>query len=117
MENKLGLEVLPVAGAAGITLVRVDGKLHSGTYRLLEERLIKLVSEGKPRLILDLVLVPFISSAGMRAILNISKAASDAGGSIKIAALAPEIKQTFLATGLQNAFGIHESVAEAIAAF
>jgi anti-anti-sigma factor len=115
--DALGFEVLPAPGGNDITLVRVAGRVQSGTVEVLQEQLNKLIHDGSSQLVLDLAQVTFLSSAGMRTLLAAAKTAHAAGGALKVAALRPEVKHTLLLTGFQHAFGIHEDVAEAVAAF
>jgi anti-sigma B factor antagonist len=54
-------------------LVKVDGRIDSATAPRLAETLNAVMDEGRYKLILDMTDVTFISSAGLRVLVNTQK--------------------------------------------
>ena len=67
----------------GIKLT-VKGQVNSQTADKLEERLEKAMKDGQGHIILNMLWVKFLSSAGIRVILKTYKEANDTGGSFGI---------------------------------
>jgi anti-anti-sigma regulatory factor len=51
-----------------VSLVHVDGNIDSSTYQEFEKRVQELIDEGARYVLIDLSHVPFLSSAGLRAL-------------------------------------------------
>lgn len=118
MENKLDITVSRAGRAGDVTVLALDGRLHTGTARILETKLNELlIHDGNQKLVIDMSRVPFLSSAGMRSLLAGAKTARSRGGGLKIAALLPDIRKLFATTGLDKMFDVHDTVDEAVAAF
>ena len=62
-----------VSEIGGWTVVNVYGELDVATSPQLREMLIRLVSEGSSRLVLDLDLVDFLDSTGLGTIISALK--------------------------------------------
>ena len=62
----------------------IKGQVNSGTADKLEDRLQKALEDGQRDLILNMLWVKFLSSAGIRVILKTYKEANDLGGSFGI---------------------------------
>jgi anti-anti-sigma factor len=60
-------------GRVPVTVFRVKGDIDSTTYEQLEARAREAYSAGTRHLLLDLTDVPYVSSAGIRALNNLFK--------------------------------------------
>ncbi len=98
--------VLPVSG-------RVDAVTAPQLSRLVHEQ----IAEGARFILLDLSLVSFLSSSGLRALLLMRKELMTLGGELRLAALQPQVHEVFALTGFTQVFAIHTSVDEARASF
>ena len=56
-----------------VTILHIDGDIDSSTYDDFLSRAQKLINEGARYLLIDLAHVPYVSSAGLRAIYTIFK--------------------------------------------
>ena len=56
-----------------VTVLHVDGDIDSSTYQDFLSQAQKLINEGARYMMIDLAHVPYISSAGLRAIYTIFK--------------------------------------------
>ena len=54
-----------------VTIVHVDGDIDSSTYEAFLSKTDKLIKDGAHYIIIDLAHVPYVSSAGLRAIYTI----------------------------------------------
>ena len=64
MEIKVSTE----NGRVPVTVLHVDGSIDSSTYEQFQSTAKKLIEEGARYLLVDLSHVPFVSSAGLRAL-------------------------------------------------
>ena len=60
---------------AGITILRVDGRLDASTVPDFDAQWKKLLEEGAGRLVVDFRDLEYISSAGLRGVLMLAKTA------------------------------------------
>lgn len=64
MEIKVSTE----SGRVPVTVVHVDGNIDSSTYEKFQSTMKNLIDEGARYMLVDLSHVPFVSSAGLRAL-------------------------------------------------
>jgi anti-sigma B factor antagonist len=105
-----------VTEIAGWTVVSVYGELDVATSPTLRERLIRLVSEGSNRLVLDLEGVDFLDSTGLGTIVSALKRARTHKGDLRLVSTQSRIRRLFEITGLDKAVPLHASLADAVAA-
>jgi anti-anti-sigma factor len=117
-----------------VTVLHVKGNIDSSTYQEFQGAVEKLVAEGTKDLLLDLHDVPYISSAGLRAlnqIYNKLRASSEDASSVakgvadgtyksphlKILAPSKRVLETLRMSGFDMFLDIHSQLASAIASF
>jgi anti-anti-sigma factor len=84
--------------AAGTVIYRISGELNASTGPNLDSAL--AVSEASSRIILDMREVTYVSSAGLRVIVQAAKRARTAKGGVAIFGLRPLVAEVFDASGL-----------------
>jgi anti-anti-sigma factor len=89
-----------------VTVIAVSGRLDGKSCPELEAQLRQLVDAGRRRFALDFEQLEYISSAGLRILLSISKALAGTDGRIKIAHLQQEVREVFDLTGFSQLFEI-----------
>jgi anti-anti-sigma factor len=72
---------------------------------------------GREQLVLDLGQVEFMSSSGIRLLLEIWKRSREQGGDLLLAQAPPGVARTLEITGLIRILKVYPSVAEALATF
>ncbi len=82
-----------------VTIVRISGRIDFATSESLEQVVCAIIAGGRPRVILDMRGVEYISSAGLRAILIAARKAKSAGGGIAIFGLQPGVDEVFTTSG------------------
>ena len=65
------IKVETAKGRVPITVMHVDGNIDSSTYKAFQARANELIKGGARYILVDLAHVPFVSSAGLRALNDI----------------------------------------------
>lgn len=102
------------AGAS--TIVEVGGEIDIFTTPQLREHLDDLVRQGNNQLVVDLSQVEFLDSTGLGALAYRNRYLTERGGSMRLVCTQDRILKIFRIIGLESAFGIYPSVAEALEA-
>jgi anti-anti-sigma factor len=92
-----------VTSADGRSRVTVAGELDAASAGELEAALAEPMTNGTV-VELDLGRVTFIDSSGLRALLVVQQAVSDAGGSLVLSATTPAVDRLLQLTGLSETF-------------
>jgi len=79
-------------GDAAVTLV-LRGRIDSETCAALEEAVEEELRRGSATIRLDLADVPFLSSAGIRSLFNVSRGAKNAGGSCLVSLASDPVRR------------------------
>jgi len=79
--------------------------------------LAKIIDGGDANLVLDLSGVTFISSAGVRMVLNVVNMARQAGGDSRLAALPRNVRKVLDIGGITGAVQTFEDVTSAVVSF
>mgnify|MGYP003353431081 FL=1 len=86
------------------TVVGIQGRLDTVTAPACEEQLRNLVENGSTHFVLDLAQLDYISSAGLRVLLIVSKLLTQ--GSICLTGLKPNVRTVLDISGLSGMFKI-----------
>jgi anti-sigma B factor antagonist len=99
------------------TIVTVTGSVDALTAAELSSALTKQIAEGGANLVVDLIGVEFMSSAGLRTLLGAVKEARSNGGDLRIASTNPGIDKVLKMSGFHNIAKVFPSRAEAVSSF
>jgi anti-anti-sigma factor len=97
----------------GSYLVTVEGRLDSGTYLEFEEKIGPVLSSSPKLLIFDLEKLDYISSLGIRSIVNARKAVESRDGHAVLIKLQPQIRKVFEILSALSPEAVFSSVEEA----
>lgn len=97
-------------------VIEVGGEVDVYTAPKLRETIVSTVDAGHHRLIVDVERVDFLDSTGLGVLVGSLKRVRAEGGSLDIVCTHERILKIFDITGLDKVFGLHASVAAAIAA-
>jgi anti-anti-sigma factor len=100
-----------------VHVVSISGRVDGSTAGEFENALNELTQAGKNSLVLDMAEVPFISSAGLRVLVNTRKVVKSAGGNIVIAAPSQQVIETLDIAGLDVLFERFSDRETAVGAF
>ena len=99
------------------SIVKVTGSVDALTAADLSRVLTNQIAEGKINLIVDLVDVEFMSSAGLRTLLGAVKEARSNGGDLRIASANAGVDKVLKMSGFHNIAKVFASKAEAVSSF
>lgn len=94
------------------SIVSIEGNLDAMTSPKAEEML-KAEAQNTNKIILDLTKLEYISSAGLRVVLNLAKILQIQGGVLALAGLGNQVQEVFDISGFSNIFDIYPSVKKA----
>ena len=101
-----------------VVILDVKGRITLGDGdELLKDKVNRLVSTGKKKIILNLAEVPYVDSAGLGEIVRTYTTVSRQGGSLKLLNLTKRISDLLAITKLLTVFETFESEDEAIKSF
>ncbi|HNX04033.1 MAG TPA: STAS domain-containing protein [Opitutales bacterium] len=89
----------------GAALLTLSGRLDANTSDCFFEAVCKEVAGGRANVRVDASAVPYISSAGLRAMLQSHRKTASAGGSFRIVRASPFVSQTISMSGLDQLLG------------
>ena len=98
----------------GVLVLRPSGQLDSANSAEFEQAVRQRIEAGRSRLVLDFNELAYISSAGLRALLVLSKLLNEQGGKLEICSLNSTVSQVFEVTGFTSFLSIHVTLEEAL---
>jgi anti-anti-sigma factor len=100
-----------------VVILKLQGLVDSGTSQLMEERLNDLISDGNVKIVVDLDLVDYISSAGWGIFIGEIKGIRASDGDIKLASMRPDVREVFDLLEFNTLLTPYDSRRDALAAF
>jgi anti-sigma B factor antagonist len=79
----------------GVYMLTPSGRLDTGTYRTLEERVEVVLKETPHTLVFDMEMLDYISSMGVRVIAKAQKVMKAYHGKVVLLNLQPQIQKVF----------------------
>ena len=99
-------------------LVAVDGRVNSQTSSQVAEVFDSILEEDRFRIVFDMSKVDFVSSAGLRVMIDVQKTCKRWNrGEMVLACVQPRIYDTLDLTGLVPLFKFFDSVVDAVGHF
>ena len=89
--------------------IELIGRLDATSAPQLEERLSKLLADGKTSFLMDLEELDYISSVGLRVLLALAKKAKSAEGQVILCCLQEHIQEVFEIAGFTVIFPIYST--------
>lgn len=101
-----------------VDLVEIDGRIDSSTAPQLDQALLKIIQDGRYRIVVDMSETDFMSSAGLRALLSALKQVRRFNrGDVRLANMPDKIKKAFDLAGLLEVFKVYDSSVDAVGSF
>jgi len=106
-----------------VDVISITGRIQAPEAAKLQERVNELFNEGRFRLLLDLQKLEYISSPGLRVLIEARKRAREwkltdfERGDVRIVHLPPRIKEVFDLTGFTSLFQIYDDLVDAVGSF
>ncbi len=107
-----------VSSTKNCEIVAVNGRIDSYTAPQLSEALTQVTENNIYKIILDLRAVTYVSSAGLRVLIDIQKKCKrDNQGEVVLVGIPPRVYETLELTGFVPQFKFFDDVPTAISAF
>ncbi|MCB1057348.1 MAG: STAS domain-containing protein [Acidobacteria bacterium] len=100
-----------------IVVLALAGFLDAHTAPRFETAVQSEIDAGHHRLVVDATALSYISSAGLGVFMGFIEEVREAGGDIKIAALAPKVREVFNLLGFDAIFDLVDDVPAAVERF
>jgi stage II sporulation protein AA (anti-sigma F factor antagonist) len=91
-----------------------DSDLNTQTSPALEQALLALFAASERRFVVDFSKVGYLSSAGLRVLLMLTKRLAGTGGGLALCGLGEEVRKIFALCGFEREFNIVASRNEAV---
>lgn len=101
----------------GVNVVYLSGSLDTNTSSQAETRIKKLIDWGSMKILIDLSGIDYISSAGLRILLVVSKKLNKIGGKLRLCSLNETVQEVFDISGFTMIFDLFESEDQAMKDF
>ncbi|MDL2271514.1 STAS domain-containing protein [Desulfovibrio sp. OttesenSCG-928-I05] len=106
---------ITVSHAPPVHILRLSGRWDAFSAKDFEARTTLMVrNEGMRLVALDLANVDYISSFGLRSLLNLGKLLEPEGGKVFVASLRPIVSKVFLGSGFDSLFPAFDHVDAAV---
>ena len=101
----------------GTLIACVEGRIDGANAQEFESAMQNVIADTDRALLLDLVGLSYISSAGLRVILLLAKSLAKHETKFALCGLSAPIKTVFEISGFNKIIAIHESREDAVASF
>ena len=108
------VSVEKVGSHQNIAVIKVGGYIDTTTSAELEHSLSSTLKSNNHNIIIDLGNVDYISSAGLRSVLVITKKVKAKGGRLMLTSLQDPVKEVFEISGFSTIIPIKDSPNEAL---
>ncbi|WP_329086831.1 MULTISPECIES: STAS domain-containing protein [unclassified Streptosporangium] len=113
MSRELSIDV-DHHGHADCTVITVAGDIDRNSSGQLRETIEQLVSDYRPRIVIDAEGITFCDSTGLRILLSGARVTSEAGGWLRLAGISDVLKRLLQMTGLSAWFPVDPDVATSL---
>jgi anti-sigma B factor antagonist len=106
-----------------VDVIALKGRLAADTKAELEAKLQEITDAGRHRIVLDMKELEYISSPGLRVLIEARKHAREwkvselERGDVRIVNLPERIREVFDLTGFTPLFQIYDDIVDAVASF
>ncbi|MFC5056252.1 STAS domain-containing protein [Saccharothrix xinjiangensis] len=114
MKGSTGMLALSVEShRTGCAVVVATGELDLAGARRVLDKMDRLITEGRDRIVLDMSGVAFCGAQAMSALVRTRARAQRAGGWLRLAAVPPHVRRVFERTDLDRLFPRYPDVGSA----
>jgi anti-sigma B factor antagonist len=100
-----------------VSVAKVSGRVDSATAPELEKALLGLLDAERSQIVVDLQETDYMSSAGLRVLVAMHKAAKKNGGGLCLAQPSARVQEVLDLAGLTPVFAVYPDVVEAVGSF
>ena len=99
----------------GVLVIRTEGRVDASNAHLFHDQINFAISSADKNIVLDLEGLEYISSAGLRIVLMVSKETRRVKSRFAVCSLSETVEQVFQISGFGKIMAIYDSREEAIA--
>tara|TARA_B100000989_G_C19361786_1_gene393597 strand:- start:128 stop:472 length:345 start_codon:yes stop_codon:yes gene_type:complete len=100
-----------------VKIFRIDGRLDATSAPKLENALEQACSKGFLKIILDLADMEYLSSAGIRLILSLTKKLDNLNGGLRLCSISEDVMEIIKMAGFERILNIYPTENEALKGF
>lgn len=100
-----------------VFIVRIRGRLDAICSPITEKRVFEAINEGQYNLLLDMSGVSYLSSAGMRMLLSVTKRLRTMSGKLAICSVTANVVDVLKMSGFDHALHLFKTEEEALKYF
>ena len=100
-----------------VLIVRIRGRLDSVSSPIAEKKVFDAISNGHIKVVLELVGLTYISSAGMRMLLSTTKKIRTLSGKLCICNMTPNVLDVLKMSGFDHILDLYDTEEEALKHF
>ncbi|MCB1118292.1 MAG: STAS domain-containing protein [Chlamydiia bacterium] len=100
-----------------VSLFRLEGRLDATSSPQLEIKLQEKVDAGQKNILLDFGRVDYLSSAGMRLLLSMTRRLKGDGGQLAVCSLNDDVMEIIKVAGFERILNIHPTETTALDSF
>ena len=104
-----------VPGCDGAVIVTLRGELDIVSAPAVRERLLSLLRPDASRLVIDMSAIRYADASGLAVLVSTQRRAVLLGGTLRLAAVQPEVARVLTVTGFSRQFAVYPTVQAAIA--
>ncbi|MHC1711485.1 MAG: STAS domain-containing protein [Solidesulfovibrio sp.] len=97
-----------------VTVLELGGRLDSNTSKVLEDKVMEILGQGKKNLLMDFKDVDYINSTGLRVLLLALQQLKKSQGKLVLSTIKDYMKEVFEISGYTEIFPIYGSQEEAL---
>lgn len=97
-----------------ICIISISGHMDNINAKDIEDKINEVIERDRPKIIINMAEVEYISSAGLRVLLAANKKQKLRNGVMEIVSTQPFIEKVFNVTGLDRVFALRPTEEEAI---
>jgi anti-sigma B factor antagonist len=102
-------------GRRGPVIITLGGELDIVSAPAVRERLLSLLRPGASRLVIDLSAIRYADASGLAVLVSTQRRAVLLGGTVRLAALQPEVAKVLAVTGISRHLEVYPTVQAALA--
>lgn len=99
-----------------VHIIKLAGRWDTFSSPAFEQTCTELVNDGMRHVIIDTAQVDYVSSFGLRSLLNLGKLLEPLQGSVHISNLQPQVRKIFIGSGFSSLFPEYPDVNAALQA-
>jgi len=100
----------------GKRIVRLDGRIDANSAPSLETKLLEIIGSNNSNIAIDFAKVTYLSSAGMRLLLSLTKKLHGMGGALVVFSMHEDVMEIVRMAGFERILNLFNTEAEALSA-